>query len=538
MTVDSFYSGQSILMTGASGFLGKVILEKLLRDCRGITNIYVLLRSKQGVDPRRRVEELTNSVVFSRLRRENESLFQKIIPVSGDVTMPGLGISPSDERKLEQQVSIVFHVAATIRFDEPLRRAVDINVTGTKRVLELCKKLHRFKSLVHVSTAYCNRTKIDIKESVYEDVVDPQKIIDIASWADDELLNSMSGHLFDGRPSSYHYTKALAENLLWRDPAGLPTAIVRPSIITAAWKEPLPGWIDNYNGPTGYFVVSGKGILRSMVVQKEKICDMIPVDVVANTCILSAVFVAMKANFTLPNGLSNGISNGTQSSPTPQSLRKVVVFNCTSGSLNPISWGRVKEVADPLLIKHPSMELFRYPGSRFHANKTIHNINILIEHTAVAFIVDLVFKVTGHKPILTQVYSKVHRTIAALEYFTTNEWTFVNSNFVGLSSFLPPTETEKFPCDVRRIHWPTYMETYILGVRKFLLKEDPSTLPKARVKLERLYYILLLAKITVVLGSIHQVWYHYPTIKYIWKNFTLPVLKRAGVDKFLPPMLR
>src|SRR6266542_3065364 len=60
MTVDSFYSGQSILMTGASGFLGKVILEKLLRDCRDITNIYVLLRSKQGVDPRRRVEELTN----------------------------------------------------------------------------------------------------------------------------------------------------------------------------------------------------------------------------------------------------------------------------------------------------------------------------------------------------------------------------------------------------------------------------------------------------------------------------------------------
>lgn len=121
ITVDSFYSGQSILMTGASGFLGKVILEKLLRDCRSITNIYVLLRSKQGVDPRRRVEELTNSVVFSRLRRENESLLQKIIPVSGDVTMPGLGISPSDERKLEQQVSIVFHVAATIRFDEPLR---------------------------------------------------------------------------------------------------------------------------------------------------------------------------------------------------------------------------------------------------------------------------------------------------------------------------------------------------------------------------------------------------------------------------------
>ena len=232
------------------------------------------------------------------------------------------------------------------------------------------------QSLVHVSTAYCNKTKIDIKEQVYEDVCDPDKIMEISSWMDEELLNSMSGRLFDGRPSSYHYTKALAENLLSRGHSDdLPIAIVRPSIITAAWKEPIPGWIDNYNGPTGYFVVSGKGILRSMLVQKEKITDMIPVDVVANTCILAAVQVANSK----PN--------------------KIQVYNCTSGSVNPISWGRVKEVADPLLIKHPSMELFRYPGCFFHRNKIAHELHVLIEHTAIAHIVDFIFKITGHKPM-------------------------------------------------------------------------------------------------------------------------------------------
>ena len=119
--VCDFYSGQCILITGASGFLGKVILEKLLRDCKEVKNIYVLLRSKSGVDPRRRVEEVTSSVVFSRIRRENEGLLQRIIPVSGDITYPGLGITSSDEKILCENVSIVFHVAATIRFDEPLR---------------------------------------------------------------------------------------------------------------------------------------------------------------------------------------------------------------------------------------------------------------------------------------------------------------------------------------------------------------------------------------------------------------------------------
>ena len=192
---------------------------------------------------------------------------------------------------------------------------------------------------------------------------------------DDDLLSCMSAQLFDGRPSSYHYTKALAENLLAADKTGLTIAIVRPSIITASWKDPIPGWLDNYNGPTGYFVVSGKGILRSMIVKKEKICDMVPVDVVANSCIVSAAYVA-------------------NCCPS-----KATVFNCTSGSVNPISWGRVKEIAEPLLMKHPSMEIFRYPGTRFNSSKFLHELNVLIEHTIPAHLIDFLFKITGHKPM-------------------------------------------------------------------------------------------------------------------------------------------
>lgn len=345
--------------------------------------------------------------------------------------------------------------------------------------------------------------KTNIKEKVYEDVTDPEKIVEIASWMDEEILNSMANHLYDGRPSSYHYTKALAENLLLKEQSKMSIAIVRPSIITAAIREPLPGWIDNYNGPTGYFVVSGKGILRSLVVEKEKICDMVPVDIVANTCILTAVHVALSS----PN--------------------TVKVYNCTSGSTNPISWGRVKEISDPLLIKNPSMELFRYPGCFFHSSKTIHELHLLVEHTAIAYFVDFVFKITGHKPILTQVYAKVNRTIVALEYFTTNEWTFDNKNQLALCSDFSRNDADTFLTDTRSIHWPNYLETYILGVRKFLLKEDPSTLPAARLKLQRLYYIMLLAKLSIVLGSAHQLWYHYPTLRFLWRQFALPWLRKT-----------
>ncbi len=54
-------------------------------------------------------------------------------------------------------------------------------------------------------------------------------------------------------PNVYAYTKALGEQLLQRECEvhHIPVVIVRPSIVTAALKEPLPGWIDNFNGPSG-----------------------------------------------------------------------------------------------------------------------------------------------------------------------------------------------------------------------------------------------------------------------------------------------
>ena len=52
-------------------------------------------------------------------------------------------------------------------------------------------------------------------------------------------------------PNTYTYTKALAEQVLEIECGNVPLVIVRPSIVTAAEKEPYPGWIDNINGPTG-----------------------------------------------------------------------------------------------------------------------------------------------------------------------------------------------------------------------------------------------------------------------------------------------
>lgn len=64
---------------------------------------------------------------------------KKIIPVAGDLSEIRLGLSDDDYNILVKNISIVFHVAATVRFDEPLRDAIIKNVRGTREVVALAK---------------------------------------------------------------------------------------------------------------------------------------------------------------------------------------------------------------------------------------------------------------------------------------------------------------------------------------------------------------------------------------------------------------
>ena len=90
-------------------------------------------------------------------------------------------------------------------------------------------------------------------------------------------------------PNTYAFTKALAEQWLFQSATDLPLAIVRPSIVIAAWKDPFPGWIDNFNGPTGLIIQAASGILRSIVVDSKSRADFIPVDVVINLVALPLI---------------------------------------------------------------------------------------------------------------------------------------------------------------------------------------------------------------------------------------------------------
>ncbi|OZC08041.1 NAD-binding protein [Onchocerca flexuosa] len=267
--VADIYAGQSVFITGASGFLGKVLIEKLLYSVDSLKNIYLLIRPKNGLGPKQRLDTFIQGPLFDRLRRFNPGIFSKLIPVGGDIVEEGLGLNQLDMQTICDEVSIVFHCAATVRFDEALRIAIEMNVLGTQRLVALCHMIKNLLVLVHVSTAYANCDKSEILEIIYPPPVPPNKLFEAIDWMDDVIIEAITPHLLGKRPNTYTLTKALAEVRLsqvqlMEDAGRLPVIIVRPSIIGAMWQDPLPGWTDNFNGPTGIFtaVVSSRSEIR------------------------------------------------------------------------------------------------------------------------------------------------------------------------------------------------------------------------------------------------------------------------------------
>lgn len=86
---------------------------------------------------------------------------------------------------------------------------------------------------------------------------------------------------------------------------------------------------------------------------------------------------------------------------------------------------------------------------------------------------------------MMRVQNKLEKASACLEYFTTRQWAFADDNVKALCSALSPEDQNTFDFDVTNIDWDAYIESYVLGIRRFLFKESPDTLPKSRKTLRR-----------------------------------------------------
>jgi len=341
-------AGQHLLVTGATGFLAKVFIEKLLRCVDTLGGIHLLVRPRSdGTSARQRVwQEVFGSSAFDRLRASQGAGFarlceEKIHVVGGDLTKERLGVAEPAYRELTRRITLVVNSAATVTFDERIDWAVELNTLGPSRLLKFARDCGGVP-MMQVSTCYVCGVRRGI---VVEDFSAPERAREAlprdeesGAFDLDAIVEAMRGeatelrHRFaadqevcrqqlidagmrwardHGWNDTYTFTKWVGEQLLVRDHGDIPLVVFRPAIIESSFDEPAPGWIDGLRMADPIIVAYGRGKLGAFPGVADVAIDLIPVDLVANAMIA-----------TLPLGAERRDS--------------VAVYQCGSSVRNPL----------------------------------------------------------------------------------------------------------------------------------------------------------------------------------------------------------
>lgn len=477
--VRAFYSGKNIFITGGTGFVGICLIEKILRAIPDVGKVYLLMRPKKGKEISQRLEEFPKNPIFEKLLETNSTdIFNKLVPVAGDVGEDNLGLSAADRQTLVDNVNVVIHSAATLDFQENLRPTVKINLLGTRRIVELCKQIKNLKVLVHVSSAYVNSYLTEAHEQVYEAPEDADKVVSLVETLTDEALQEVEPKLLKTHPNTYTFTKHLAEHEVAKVANDFPCTIVRPTMIVASWKEPVAGWTCSKVGPQGFLMGAAKGVVRRLPLAPDNIADYIPVDVVVNQLLVAGWNAA-----TTKGGLT--------------------VYHCSTSTQKPFTWASIETQVNGFLHKYPLKSAVWYPHLKFVNSLWLFKLSAIFVHFVPAVLLDMMLRITGGRAILVRLHKNVWNSLNRLEKFIFSEWRFHNPHTRELAAKMNEADSGLFYIDISKLQWEPFFVNLHLGVRRYLNNEKEKTLEAARGK----DTILLVAHVAWQIGVIWLLWF-------------------------------
>uniref|UniRef100_A0A182P6X6 Fatty acyl-CoA reductase n=1 Tax=Anopheles epiroticus TaxID=199890 RepID=A0A182P6X6_9DIPT len=252
-------------------------------------------------------------------------------------------------------------------------------------------------------------------------------------------------------------------------------------IVIATYQEPVPGWIDNFYGPTGVIAGAGTGVLRTLRADPTKVANMVPVDLCVNGIISSAWDIAERFR--------------TEILPDPE----IPIYNFCTEPNNCITWGDFTHTTIKFGSMYPTMKAIWYLCYASNPNIVLHYLSIIFLHYAPAVVCDIIAVLIGRKPRLLRSYKKIHRFMDVIEYFSMREWQFKMDNMNGLWRKLSTADQKLFFFDMRQINWDYFLEQYFCGIRRYLLNDPMETVPQAVVRWNRLYWVHQATKVIVLL---------------------------------------
>ncbi|XP_060217182.1 putative fatty acyl-CoA reductase 7 [Lycium barbarum] len=343
--INQFLEGKTIFISGATGYLAKILTEKILRLQPHVKRLYLLIRAPNSNSAKERFnnEVLSNYYMISSKEKLGPDLHgfieEKVFPVAGDIACDGdsLGINSELKDEMCREIDIIVNSAATTRFDERYRilrafckydTAIRINTLGAVNVVKFSKQCTKLKMLLHVSTAcVCSEREGLILEKPlnYGETLNGSSRldIDVEKKLVEETLKDLQGRnatekevtlamrilgieRLHGWPNTYTFTKAMGGMLLGHLKEDLQLIILRPTIILSTYKEPFPGWIEGYRGVDTFIVGYGKG---KQNVAQVCISYVIPADMVVNSVIAAMVTHRVPSSHTAVYHISSSRRN-------------------------------------------------------------------------------------------------------------------------------------------------------------------------------------------------------------------------------------
>ncbi|TVU30888.1 hypothetical protein EJB05_22538 [Eragrostis curvula] len=505
--IKEFLKGKNFLITGGTGFLAKVLIEKILRMNPAIGKIYVMIKAKDIKTASRRMQnEVFDTELFKCLREINGNDYHsivetKLVPVIGDVREAGIGISIELADKIAQEVDIIVNSAGNTTFDESCSKcfnssqelmtnrydtAMDINTLGPLRVLSFAHRFQRLKLFMHVSTAYVNGQRQGVvleKPFRLGDTIagelgsSEQKnvVLDIETeikTAFNYKIHSNSSTTFVkemkdlglrraklyGWQDTYVFTKAMGEMGINCMRGEIPVVTIRPSIIESTLTEPFPGWIEGSRMIDPVILYYGKGHISGFAADPDGVLDVVPADMVVNAMLASMA----------KHGQAEASAAGMH------------VYHVTSSTVNPLVLGDLAKLLFQYFKRSPFIDAARKPipvspvrlfdstaqfASNMESNTPLLNSRARASSS------------NGKKlskraiDLRARLIQQITHLGSIYEPYTFYDGRFDSTNTEALLAEMSLEERAQFNFDVRSIEWKDYItNVHIPGLMKHVMK--------------------------------------------------------------------
>ncbi|XP_062216691.1 fatty acyl-CoA reductase 2, chloroplastic-like [Phragmites australis] len=488
--IAEFLGGKNFLITGGTGFLAKVLIEKILRTNPDVGKIYVLIKAKDSEAASKRLQnEVVDTELFKCLQEIHGKDYgsfvaRKLVPVVGDVREANIGIAPELADEIADQVDIIINSAANTTFDERYDVAMDINTVGPFRIMSFAQRFRRLKVFLQVSTAYVNgqrqglvlekpfrmgdtiakelgssdssehkSTMLNIEAEIKLAFDSRRHSDDSASFSQEMKDLGLARAKLHGWQDTYVFTKAMGEMVINSMRGEIPVVTIRPSVIESTWRDPFPGWMEGNRMMDPVVLYYGKGQLSGFLADPDGVLDVVPADMVVNA--------------TLASMAKHG---GAASGPGMH------VYHVSSSTVNPLVFGDLSRflfqhftrcpysdaAGQPILV--PPMRLFdcmEQFASYVETDALLRSARGPSSERLSQRARDLCTKSVEQTIHLGSIY----------EPYTFYGGRFDNGNTEALFAAMSAAEKARFHFDVRSVDWTDYItNVHIPGLRKHVMK--------------------------------------------------------------------